>query len=96
MPRETIFPECPIFLDGIGQLNQCRADYLEKAFTFICLGAGGRPEKELEGEELMLTKELEGEELMLTTLRTVLDNVAFHPVRPEDMQVPVIRVCTPR
>jgi len=81
MPR--LFPECPIFRDGIGRLNQQPVENVVNAFAALCLGKETRWQQG--GEERGSAKELPGGG-SIDTLRIILDNVAFHPVRPEDMK----------
>ena len=83
MPR--LFPECPIFRDGIGRLCQRPEEEVVSAFAALCLGKEASWQQQ-GGEERGSAKELPGGGIM-DTLRIMLDNVAFHPVRPEDMKV---------
>ena len=74
----SIFNQTKSFLDGVQALNAAKEDDVTTCFSMLCANGGnGREDRETIGVDVRLKD----------TLSTILDRVAYFPVRPADMKV---------
>jgi len=81
----SIFNQTKPFLDGVQALNAAKEDDVTTCFTMLCTNGGnGRGDnRETIGVDDVRLKD---------TLSTILDRVAYFPVRPADMKAELEKV----